>query len=498
MKRFLAAGFFAIVALAAPRGGTAAFAGEDVPFETFFRDSALRLECAFVGDAKTEVVTLDRLVQEPLWPGSTAALLDPFPCGQYAVELYDVATNRKIYSRGFDCMFGEYQTTQPAIEGIRRTFLRSLRVPLPRHPALLVLVRRDKEHVPRPVLTRRIDPSDLHVLREAGDPRDEVVEILKGGEPHSRVDLAFLSEGYTAQDREKFEKDARRLAGWLFEVEPYRSLKGRFSVRAVFRPSAERGADEPRQGIFKRTALGASFNALDLDRYLLVEDGRTLREMASRVPCDAIVVLVNSPRYGGGGIYNDYCAATVDNERSRGTFLHEFGHSFAGLADEYYLSDVSYNDFYPRGVEPTEPNITAYLSPGLLKWGDLVPPGAALPTPWGKEEVDALELEKRKTKAAREAAAARARAEGAPEADVRKVEDGFRQTEAELDRRIAEVLKRYPGVEDAVGLFEGAGYSAKGLYRPQLNCIMGNTAKGEFCRVCQRAIRSVIEANSSP
>ena len=498
MKRFLATVAVALAVLAAPCAGGGAFAQEAPPFDTFFQDGALRLECAFVGDAKSEVITLDRLVQEPLWPGSTAALLDPFPYGQFAVELYDVATNRKIYSRGFDCMFGEYQTTAPAQAGVQRCFLRSLHVPYPKHPALLVLVKRDKEHVAHPVLTRRIDPSDPHILREAGDPLDEAVEILKGGEPHSRVDLAFLSEGYTAQDRGKFLADARRFAGWLFEVEPYRSLKGRFSVRAVFRPSAERGADEPRQGISKRTALGASFNALDLDRYLLIEDGRTLREMASRVPCDAVVVLVNSPRYGGGGIYNDYCAATVDNERSRGTFLHEFGHSFAGLADEYYLSEVSYNDFYPKGVEPTEPNITAYLSPGLLKWGDLVPPGAALPTEWGKEEVDALELEKRKSKAAREAAAARARAEGAPEAEVRKAEDGFGEAEAELDRKIAEILKRYPGVEDAVGLFEGAGYSSKGLYRPQMHCMMGNTSVGEFCRVCQRAIRSVIEANSSP
>jgi hypothetical protein len=487
-----------LAALALLCAGAGTRAEEPVPFSSFFEDKALRLECAFVGDAKSEVITLDRLVQEPFWPGSTAVLLDPFPYGQFAVELYDVATNRKIYSRGFDCMFGEYQTTAPAIEGVRKTFLRSLRIPLPRHPALLVLAKRDQKHVPHPVLTRRIDPADLRILREAGDPRDEVADILKGGEPHSRVDLALLSEGYTAQDREKFLSDARRFAGWLFEVEPYRSLKSRFSIRAVFRPSAERGADEPRQGRFKKTALGASFNALDLDRYLLVEDGRALREMAARVPYDAIVVLVNSPRYGGGGIYNDYCAATVDNERSRGTFLHEFGHAFAGLADEYYLSEVSYNDFYLKGVEPVEPNITAYLSPDLLKWRDLVPPGAVLPTPWGKEEVDALELERRKTKTAREEVVARAKSQGLGEAEVQKIEAEYLKAEQELDLKIAEVLKRYPGVEDAVGLFEGAGYSSKGLYRPQLHCIMGNTSVGQFCRVCQRAIRSVIEANSSP
>ena len=137
----------------------------------------------------------------------------------------------------------------------------------------------------------------------------------------------------------------------LFAVEPYKSRQGAFSLHGVLRPSAERGMDEPRLGSFKATSLNASFDSFDLDRYMLTEEGRTVRAMAAQVPYDAIVILVNSSRYGGGGIYNDYCITTVDHQASPGVFVHEFGHSFAGLADEYYSADVAYNDFYPKGVE---------------------------------------------------------------------------------------------------------------------------------------------------
>ena len=177
-----------------------------------------------------------------------------------------------------------------------------------------------------------------------------------------------MAEGYTAEDKDKFTADVDRFTGWMFEIDPYRGAKGKFNVTGIMRPSPEPAMDEPRQNVFKKTLLNASFNAFDLDRYMLIEDGHRLREVAAEVPYDAIVVMVNSKRYGGGGIYNDYCVTTVDNERSKAVFVHEFGHSFAGLADEYYASDVSYNDFYPKGVEPLEPNITALLDPHHVKW----------------------------------------------------------------------------------------------------------------------------------
>ena len=184
----------------------------------------------------------------------------------------------------------------------------------------------------------------------------------------------------------------------LFAIEPYKSLKDRFNVRAVFRASADRGMDEPRQRTYKKTVLSASFNAFDLDRYMLIEDDHLMHEIAGQVPYDVLVVLVNSPRYGGGSIALDYCVTTVDHPASPQVFVHELGHSFAYLADEYYQSEVSYNDFYPKGVEPLEPNITALLDPAKVKWKDLLSPGIGVPTEYGKDRIEALQAELRESR----------------------------------------------------------------------------------------------------
>ncbi len=178
----------------------------------------------------------------------------------------------------------------------------------------------------------------------------------------------------------------------MFSQEPFRSSRDRFNVRGVWAASNESGADEPARGIWRDTAIGTRFDSLGSERYLLTEDNRSLRAIAAHVPYDTLYVMVNTPRYGGGGIYNLFCTFTTDNQWSPYVFLHEFGHSFAALADEYYSSDVAYTDFFPRGVEPIEPNITALLDPKALKWADLATPGTPIPTPWGKAEFDAAEV----------------------------------------------------------------------------------------------------------
>ncbi len=200
---------------------------------------------------------------------------------------------------------------------------------------------------------------------------------------------------------------------FLFSIEPYKSLKDRFNVRAVFRPSPEKGVDEPRQRAYRKTALNASFNAFDLDRYLLIEEDHRMHEIAGQVPYDALIVLVDSKRYGGGSIAFDYCVSTVDHARSPEVFVHELGHSFGGLADEYYQSEVSYNDFYPKGIEPLEPNITALLDPAHVKWQDLLSPGIGVPTEYGKDRTEALQAELRETRAARAKAVEAAKKRGA-------------------------------------------------------------------------------------
>jgi len=463
-----------------------------VPFEQFFSDKALRLELYQVGDAHEEFITLHRLYQEQMWPETKTALIDPFNNGRYLVKLYDVGSNCLIYSRGFDCMFGEYKTTTPALQHSKRVFQRAVRVPFPKFRALLVMEARDRMNIPRPIFTAAVDPSDYHLVREACAGNAEVYEAHVVGPAAKCTDFAFIAEGYTEAERDKFKKDVDRFAGYLLETAPYAEYSDRINVRGLFKPSAEAGVDEPRQGSFKHTAFNASFNAFDLDRYLLTEENWLLRATAAQVPYDAIVVLVNSARYGGGGIYNDYCITTVDNPASKRVFLHELGHSFAGLADEYYASEVAYNEFYPPGVEPLEPNITAFLNPEALKWKDLLSPGLTLPTDWGKEKIDSLQAERQKANRAMTEEVERAAQKGAGEAQVEKIRAKYRKLLSRLDAEIERVRTQYAHLRDKVGVFEGAGYASKGLYRPMIYCLMISSPEDQFCRVCQRAIARML------
>jgi hypothetical protein len=443
-------------------------------FDDDFTGETMRLELYQVGDARDELVTLNRVYRDGAWAGPRSPLIDPFRYARYGVEVRDAETGRAIYRRWFDTMFGEYRTTGPAREGQKRVFQRALRVPWPRRPVLVEILRResldDRPHVPRVIFRTTIDPADYHAIREdPSAPGDWVYEAVKNGEPREKVDLVFVGEGYTAADRDKFKADVDRVAGWLFSYEPYRRLRGSFNVTGVLRPSPERAMDEPRQRVFKNTTLNASFNAFDTDRYMLVEENHALREIAAQVPYDTVVILVNSTRYGGGGIYEDYCVTTVDHARSQSVFIHEFGHSFAGLADEYYASDVAYNDFYPKGVEPLEPNITALLDPPNVKWKEQLTPGVPIPTPYGKEEREALQADFRKARQAKDEAAVKA-----------------------LTGKLTALDARFQGVRDVVGAFEGAGYASKGLYRPAWHCLMISSPKDEFCPVCQAAIERMI------
>jgi hypothetical protein len=464
-----------------------------VPFDDFFTDRALRLDLFQAGDAKEEAVTLHQVCLEGAWPEPKTGLIPPFKYGRYVCSLYDVASNRLIFTRGFDTMFAEYKTTGPALAGVKRVFERSVRVPLPKRPALFVIEKRDKRHLLHPIFDQVIDPVDYHIIRETPSCGDTVFEVQQTGNPAGQVDFVFLAEGYTASEQAKFKSDLERMTAFLFSVEPYRSLKDRFNIRGVFRPSAEQGMDEPRQGVYRKTVLNASFNAFDLDRYMLIEEDHRMHEIAGQVPYDAIIVLVNSRRYGGGSIGLDYCVSTVDHPTSPQVLIHELGHSFAYLADEYYQAEVSYNDFYPKGIEPLEPNITALLDPANVKWKDLLAPGIGVPTEYGKEEIEALQAERLKNRQAQVQDVEEAKKREAPPKDIQRIEEKYRKEDASLAARIEAVRSRHSAVYDKVGVFEGAGYASRGLFRPMVYCLMISSPKNEFCLVCQRAIARMID-----
>jgi hypothetical protein len=237
--------------------------------------------------------------------------------------------------------------------------------------------------------------------------------------------------------------------------------------------------------------VGATFDSLGSERYVLTEDNRALRDIAAAAPYDTVLIMVNAARYGGGGIYNAFCTFTADNQWHEYVFLHEFGHSFAGLADEYYTSSTAYNDFYPKGIEPNEPNITALLDPANLKWRDVVSPGTAVPTPWEKAEFDTLDMAYQKVRGEIGEKLAKLKREGAPAADVAAVQEESERLSREHQAKMDAYLAKSAFV-GRVGAFEGAGYAAKGLYRPMLDCLMFSKGAKPLCRVCLTAMERVI------
>ena len=342
------------------------------------------------------------------------------------------------------------------------------------------------------VFSCEIDPADQAIVRETPAPGVKVFELVKSGDPHAKVDVAFVAEGYTAAEEAKVKADLERFVGVLFKGEPYASRRDSFNVYGVFKPSAESGTDEPSHGRYRATAVGTSFDSLGSDRYLLTEDNRSLRDIAAAVPYDTLFIMVNEKRYGGGGIYNFFCTFTVDNQWHEYLFLHEFGHSFSGLADEYYTSDVAYNEFYPRGVEPAEANITALLDPATLKWKALATPGTAIPTPWEKAAFDAMEEASQKVRREANAKVAKLKREGAPAVDIAAAEAEVERLSKEAARNADAFLagSRFAG---QVGAFEGAGYASEGLYRPEIDCLMFSKGDKPLCRVCEAAVIKVIE-----
>ncbi len=464
-----------------------------VDYPAYFTDKALRINLYQTGDAKSEILTIDAIYEEPLWPESRVRRTAPINEGRYMLEVYDIASNAFLYARGFDTMFAEYKTTTPAIDGVQRVFQRSVRIPEPRRPILFVVEARDKKNLLHPIFTRTIDPSDYHIIRETAAAGDRLYEPVIAGDPSTTLDFVFVAEGYTAAAHDKFKTDVDRMTKALFNTEPYKSARDRISIRAVHRPSPEKSMDEPRQRAYRKTVLDAGFNAFDLDRYMLIEQDHRLHEIAAQVPYDVIVVLVDSARYGGGSIAFDYCVTTVDNPRSTAVFLHELGHSFGGLADEYYASEVAYNDFYPKGVEPLEPNITALLDPANVKWKDLLSPGIAIPTEYGKDSVEGLQAERQARRKAAAEEIAEAREKGADAATLKSIQDKAAQADRATQSAIDETRRKFDHLADKVGVFEGAGYSSKGLYRSQMNCIMISSPKMEFCAACRRALAAMID-----
>jgi hypothetical protein len=446
---------------------------------TAFAAQTMRLDYYHTGNDKEERFSFDRVVIEPLpWPGNPARAIDRTNLGKYLFEVVDDASGRTLYSRGFSSIYGEWETTAEA-KTIDRTFAESLRFPAVDKPARIVVRKRDARNAFRDIWTLKIDPADKFVERGVTAPAaGALLKLHESGDPATKLDLLILGDGYTTAERGKFERDARRLVGILFATSPFKERERDINVWGLAPPSPQSGISRPSQHIFKRTAVGATYDAFDSERYVLTFDNRAFREIAAQAPYDVVEILTNSRTYGGGGIFGLYSTVAADSEWSPYVFVHEFGHHLAGLADEYYTSDVAYLPAADR-VEPWEPNVTAMLDPAALKWKDLVDAGTPTPTPWPKDEFEAYSRDVQKRRR-----------------DIRAADRPESEMDALFREELAHERQLLGGSPFArrVGAFEGANYEARGFFRPQVDCIMfTRNIAGGFCAVCRRAIATILD-----
>jgi hypothetical protein len=439
--------------------------------------ATMRVDYYHSGSADFEIFSLHQVVLEPLpWPGNPGKLHDTTGRGHFMFQVEDPESGNILYSRGFSSIFQEWQSTGEARE-MNRSFHESVRFPKPEQPVLLRILKRNQEQAFDSIWTAPIDPDDMLVVRAHESAPAQMQEIHISGAPADKVDLVLLGDGYAAGEADKFAEDARRLTTALFTYPPFRERADDFNVWAINPSAAESGVNRPSNGTFRFSPSGTTYDAFRAERYVLAFDNLGMRRILQHTPYEFIVILGNSATYGGGGIFGLYSTVAAGSDWSEYLFVHEFGHHFAALADEYYTSDAVYEPTADR-PEPWEPNVTALHDPATLKWGVLVLEDTAIPTEWPKQAFETFQREN-------QARRALLRAENRPEAEMNQL---FQDEQ----KWVEELFATYPATNSLVGAFEGANYAASGYYRSEMNCTMF-TRHDRFCRVCSDAINEIID-----
>lgn len=390
-----------------------------------------RMDFTFVGNDQQQDVYLKGMQWDKAVSVPSAQFIPDYDYGEYQLAVVDSASQQLLYKQGFSALFFEWRTTlQAKVQDA--AYDQSVFIPAFSQAIQICIYERNKENGQYVELAKWNVNSTKNTIPLQATSSYQHTQYIYHGDSDHKVDLVFLAEGYTLQDQEKYRQDVARMVTELFKTEPYASHIADFNVWIVDSYSLESGTTIPHEGIYKNTAFSSSFNALQIQRYLMIDNQTAVMKALAGVPCDAVYVLVNTAQYGGGGIYNFYGMSASDCRKSTTVFVHEFGHSFAGLADEYFESTTSYNDFYSLTAEPWEPNVTNFVQFDK-KWKDLLKAKTPIPTP---------------------------------------VED-------KLD---------YP-----VGAYEGAAYVAKGMFRPSFDCRMRTNEAPGFCPVCNRSIERMIQ-----
>lgn len=394
-------------------------------FNKYFNKGSLRIDYIHSATFNDELFSVDNYFYEPYWGGSQINLIDTFDYGAYKFEAFDSTSNTLIYSRNFSTLCGEWKYTEEA-KTIWRSFSESVIMPFPRATIKVKFYKRLKNQKWELWSEIYVNPKNYMISPDLKTPIKSF-KIHDSGDPATKLDIVLLAEGYTQSEMQKFMNDAQRFAKYLLECDPFKQYESDINIWAVPSVSKESGTDIPGKGVYKNTLFDSHFYTFGTERYLNTTNNVAIRNVAANAPYDQIYILVNTDKYGGAGIYNFYSICTADDKYSDFVFTHEFGHAFAGLADEYYTSDVGVEDFYDLQSEPWEPNITTLVDFDK-KWKSMVADSTPIPTPDIEENAN------------------------------------------------------------LVGAFEGGGYIAKGIYRPKHDCSMKSIRYNDFCPVCTKAI----------
>jgi len=396
-------------------------------FEDYFIDQTLRIDYIFTGNDHEQQIALDELSSTPGWAGRRKHLSEMPLKSQGHLTMRDKETGMVIYATSFSSLFQEWTATDEAKE-VTKGYENCFQVPFPKAPAVVEIKLLNYRHEVVATLTHTVDPSDILIHQKGKEQVMPHQYLVKNGSPQECIDIAILAEGYRPEEMELFYQDAAKVSEFLYSYEPFKSLQDKFNFVAVASPSADSGVSVPKRNEWKDTAFSSNYSTFYSDRYLTTSHLKAVHDALAGIPYEHIIILANTEEYGGGGIYNSLMLTAAHHSTFRPVVVHEFGHSFAGLADEYFYDDDVMSGSYPLDIEPWEPNITTLVDFGS-KWKDMLKKDTPIPT-----------------------------------------------------------LQQ----DTEIGVFEGGGYSSKGVYRPAFDCRMRTNSSPEFCPVCDRAIRRIV------
>ena len=401
-------------------------------FDQYFINKTLRVNYLHIGNFNDESLEIDHFTTGGTWNGTRSYLIEPHNYGDITLEVFDSISNKLIFSRSYSCLFTEYRTTERGMTEID-SMEECVNMPFPKNTVRLKFTSYDRKRNPTTLSISYFNPQKTEttpILKEYS-----TMNLHIGNKTGKAIDILFIPDGYAKGDEKLLKTDMRRFASYVMKCSPYKEMKKKVNIRAIWGISDDSGITQPQNNIYRSTLVNSTYNALDLDRYLMCPGVWNLHDVADDAPYDVIVIICNSEKYGGGGIYNFYCTVYNHGDYPDYVIVHEMGHLIGGLADEYYTSEVSVQDFYPAGIEPVEPNLTTLVDFDS-KWKNMLPEGTPIPTPATKK--------------------------GTPEFDK-------------------------------LGVYEGGGYASKGVYRPAMHCTMHQIKYNDFCPVCTKALQDVLE-----